>query len=386
MVDGKVLTLTYDQPFDPTNVPGREAFTVSSAWQPIIGVAVRGRKVELSLGFEALPCTAFTVSYVKPSANALRNVWGTQADGFSEQAVTNAQAAQCAPNWLRDATLGSVIVRARRPFAQDAEPRAEWFTVAATGGPVTVTEAAFSADDPHELKLELSRDIVADEAVTVSYQRPVREPGLWDIDGNQLADVVGWPVSNETPVAAASAETVAVVSAPGADATYAAGDAVRVKVTFGETVAVDTSGGTPRLRLDLDPADGGERWAAYEDGSGTNALTFAWEAASGDLSTAGVAVLADTLELNGGTIASAATQTAAALGHAGLAHDPAHGVDAVPPELLRGEIDGGTMTLWFSEALDPDSTGARSTWPWRSRRRAWWVSVPRAMWRSRARR
>ena len=39
--------------------------------------------------------------------------------------------------------------------------------------------------------------------------------------------------------------------------------------------------------------------------------------------------------------------------------DPAHRVDAAPPRLLRGEIDGATVTLTFSEALDPDATGGR---------------------------
>ena len=151
---------------------------------------------------------------------------------------------------------------------------------------------------------------------------------------------------------------VAVVSDPGGDATYAAGDTVNVQLTFAEAVAVDTANGTPRLKLDLG-GNAGERWAAYEDGSGTTTLTFAWQAAALDESAAGVAVLADTLELDGGTIKSAATQADAALGHAGLAHDPAHKVDAAPPQLVRGEVDGGTMTLFFSEALDPGATGGR---------------------------
>ena len=77
------------------------------------------------------------------------------------------------------------------------------------------------------------------------------------------------------------------------------------------------------------------------------------------MSGGGVAVLADTLELDGGTIRTAAGQADAALGHPGLAPDAAHRVDAEPPRLLRGEIDGGTVTLTFSEALDPASTGGR---------------------------
>ena len=154
------------------------------------------------------------------------------------------------------------------------------------------------------------------------------------------------------------AVSVALVSDPGDDATYAAGDTVRVAVTFSEAVDVDAEGGTPRLKLDLGGDDGaGERWAAYEDGTGTDTLAFAWTAAAPDEAADGIAVLADTLETDGGTIRSVATQADAALGHAGLARDPAHKVDAAAPQVLRGEIDGGTMTLRFSEALDPDSTG-----------------------------
>ena len=161
----------------------------------------------------------------------------------------------------------------------------------------------------------------------------------------------------EAPPAATG---VALASDPGDDATYAAGDTVRVAVTFDEAVTVDTAEGAPRLKLDLGgKAGSGERWATYASGSGATTLEFVYTAVSGDISAVGVAVLADTLELDGGTIRSAATQAAAALGHPGLAPDAEHKVDADSPRLLRGEIDGGTMTLFFSEALDPDWTGGR---------------------------
>ena len=87
-------------------------------------------------------------------------------------------------------------------------------------------------------------------------------------------------------------------------------------VTFSEAVEVDTTGGTPSLAIDMDPAHWGEKRAAYESGSGTAALVFAHEVVEPNLSTGGVAVLADTLALNGGAIRSAAT--GAALAHAGL--------------------------------------------------------------------
>ncbi len=58
---------------------------------------------------------------------------------------------------------------------------------------------------------------------------------------------------------------------------------------------------------------------------GTATLTFAHIVAEPDISTQGIAVLADTLELNGGTIQS--DGLAALLSHTSLDHDPEHKVD-----------------------------------------------------------
>ena len=52
----------------------------------------------------------------------------------------------------------------------------------------------------------------------------------------------------------------------GADDTYALGQTIRVAVTFSEAVEVDTSGGTPGLSIDMDPADWGEKRAARAAG------------------------------------------------------------------------------------------------------------------------
>ena len=142
-----------------------------------------------------------------------------------------------------------------------------------------------------------------------------------------------------------------MVSDPGDDATYAAGDAIRVRLTFGDEVTVDTEGGTPRLKLDLDPADGGERWAAYESGTGTNELAFAYTVVSGDASSGGVSVVADTLALDGGGVQSAAGIDAA-LAHEGLDPDPAHKVDGVRPAFDRASVDRATLTLTLAEHID----------------------------------
>ncbi|MYD93111.1 MAG: hypothetical protein F4Y02_05340, partial [Chloroflexi bacterium] len=121
---------------------------------------------------------------------------------------------------------------------------------------------------------------------------------------------------------------VAISSTPSHDAddsgtpeTYGLDAKIRVRLTFSEAVTVT---GTPRLTIKMDPAYG-EFPADFESGSGAANLVFAYMVVAQNISTGGVAVLANTLELNGGTIRAGTAD--AVLGHAGLAHDAAHKVD-----------------------------------------------------------
>ena len=134
---------------------------------------------------------------------------------------------------------------------------------------------------------------------------------------------------------------VAVTSDAGDDDTYALGDTIEVTLTFSEAVNVDTSGGTPRLTIDMDPADWGAKWAGYARGSGTTALVFVHTVVEPNYSTQGIAVLADTLELNGGTIRSASGADAH-LTHAGLAHDANHKVNW---QLPQPQLQSGAPTV-----------------------------------------
>ena len=120
---------------------------------------------------------------------------------------------------------------------------------------------------------------------------------------------------------------MSVSSRPASGDTYGVDEAIRVTVSFDATVDVT---GSPRLAIDMDPADWGRKWAAYEGGGGTSALVFSHTVAEPNYSPQGIAVVADTLEANGGTIRSAATEADAHLSHDGLAHDPSHKVDWRP--------------------------------------------------------
>ena len=120
---------------------------------------------------------------------------------------------------------------------------------------------------------------------------------------------------------------VAVVSDPGADDTYMLGDTIRIRATFSEAVNVT---GSPGLSIDMSPAAWGTKRASYAGGSGTSSLIFAHTVVEPNYSTQGIAVLANSLALNGGTIRSAASNANAALAHSGLGHDSGHKVDWRP--------------------------------------------------------
>ena len=115
---------------------------------------------------------------------------------------------------------------------------------------------------------------------------------------------------------------VRVSSAPASGDTYLLGETIRITLTFSEEVEV---AGSPQLAIDMDPAEWGTKWAGYEGGGGTASLTFTHTVVEPNYSSQGIAVLADTLELNGGTIRSGSND--AILSHTGLAHNSEHKVD-----------------------------------------------------------
>ena len=161
---------------------------------------------------------------------------------------------------------------------------------------------------------------------------------------------------------------VAITSSAGPDKTYAFGHHVRVTLTFSEAVNVS---GTPHVSIDMDPADWGTKQANYLRGSGSTELTFSHRVVEPNISTQGVAVFANSLALNGGSITSASSGAAVTLSHAGLAHDANHKVDwrAIAPTVTGVAItsdpgDDDTyakddvieVTITFSEAVIVNGT------------------------------
>ena len=149
----------------------------------------------------------------------------------------------------------------------------------------------------------------------------------------------------------ATVDSVSLTSDPGTDGAYAIGDTVEATVTFstGSSGPVTVTG-EPRLAL----AVGGETLTAtYRSGSGSNDLVFAYTVAEGDADTDGIAVAANALSLNGGTIGIG--EDAAVLTHAAVAANAAHKVDGVRPAIAGAAVsaDGRSLILTYSEELDP---------------------------------
>ena len=173
-------------------------------------------------------------------------------------------------------------------------------------------------------------------------------------------------------------ESVAVTSGPGVDGGYAIGDEIQVGLTFSEAVTVT---GVSQLTLDV---GGRNRTAEYSEGSTTTQLLFTYTVSSGDEDTDGIAVVANSLALNGGSIRAGSAN--AALTHVGLQADD-HKVDGIAPTVTVGGetrtyvppsrqfnvvfyfsekvygITTAEITVTNGQAHDVQATGGNDTWP-----------------------
>ncbi len=138
------------------------------------------------------------------------------------------------------------------------------------------------------------------------------------------------------PVRYAEAQTppktdgVAVTSDPGEDGGYGLNSEIEVELTFSEGVSVT---GTPQLTLDV---GGRQRTASYSGaGASTGQLLFTYTVAEGDEDTDGIAVVANSLVLNGGTIRGTQSSVDASLTHSVLQAD-SHLVDGIAPTVTVG--------------------------------------------------
>ena len=233
------------------------------------------------------------------------------------------------------------------------------FTYSVDGG-TTNTNPTGVAMSRGAVTLTLGTAVTAGQTVTVSYTAGTNP--VQDTAGNDAANLTNRSVTNVTGVTKPTVSAVEIVSTPQVDTdsngtpdTYGLNEKVKVGLTFSEAVDVTTSAGTPRLQVLF----GGNNWAEYESGSGTTELTFAITVEEPH-ETTGVGVNGNTLELNGGAIASASSDAPANLVHTALSRNSNHKVDwqqseTTAPTFESAAVEGTALTVTFDEDLDSAS-------------------------------
>ena len=356
VVVGSTLTLTFDKNLDTGSKPSPAAFRVTANNKRLAvaygGVAIAGKTVKLTLFRPASDGQTVKVRYTRPSSNPLRGTNGLAVDTFAEQEVSSNPAVT-----IWSATLSAGSSRGTFTGCSDAS------STTAERCNERLTENSFtSGDTTYQVERVETLGIVGggavlifglDKLIDLSWTLHVGSDLLSVADAS-LSDggkTAGWNTSGApyfsgqqvslrltTSTSGTSGGSgggsgliagdppwvtgVSVASGAGADKTYGLGDTIRVWVDFVEAVEVT---GTPRLKIDMDPADWGEKWASYESGSGTRTLIFAHTVVEPNFSSQGIAVLANSLALNGGTVRAGGAD--ANLAHDGLDHDANHKVN-----------------------------------------------------------
>ena len=151
---------------------------------------------------------------------------------------------------------------------------------------------------------------------------------------------------------------VSIESSPpdGRDA-YPIGATISVRVTFDEAVTVDQTAGSPSLALTLGDR---KRRAIYSNGSNTRHLVFRYRVTDGDADADGVAVPADGLALNDGSIRDAADNPTV-LTTPAVSDQPGQRVDGEQPNPIAVRavsVAGREVSIAFDEPLDEGSVPA----------------------------
>jgi large repetitive protein len=154
-----------------------------------------------------------------------------------------------------------------------------------------------------------------------------------------------WTIDSTVP----SVSSVAITSATGIQSnTLNAGDVVTATVTLSEAVTVTTTSGTPYLNLNI---GGTTVQAAYASGTGTTALTFTYTILSGQTDAGGISIDANSLNLNSGTIADAAGNSAT-ITHSAVSDNASYMVDTTAPTAsvtTASLANSGSATVQSSE-------------------------------------
>ena len=280
------------------------------------------------------------------SGHATRRVWLSRADTTApvlEKAVVNG------------ATLTLTYGEKLKVASPAAGGSDAVFTVTVGGSPAAVSNVqAGVGPGKRNVTMTLAPAAGFGQAVVAAHypSRATAATRVQDPAGNEAAGFLrtdaltpAVPLENRTP----DAPRVVSVAFAGEAGPYGPGDAIEVEVTFNEAVTVT---GTPEIALEIGAETRKARWKAGQ-AAGT-AHRFAYTVAAGDTDDDGIAVVADSLALAGGTIVTADDGETVLLRHVAES-DAARTVDTAGPAPVSAEAAGAVLTVTFGEALDEAS-------------------------------
>ena len=266
-------------------------------------------------------------------------------------------------NWARPTLTGAVTstdgTKVILTFSENLDPGGRditFFTVKVGGTAVTLSGTVATVSG-NSVTLTLATALTsATQAVTVSYADPTAgddSHGVQDLADNDADSFTDQTVTNAFGSTTAPTVTaVELISTPN-DNVYAIDDTVVVAVRFSEVVDIT---GTPQLELDF---AGTPKPADCLPDTNTTGMACYYTVVVNDSAPNGIAIAANTLTLNGGTIrATGSTTLNADLTHSVVAIDTGHKVDGIRPTLVTTgseapttSTDGTTVILTFSEDI-----------------------------------
>ena len=264
-------------------------------------------------------------------------------------------------NWARP-TLSSAVTstdgtKVILTFSENLAPGGRditFFTVTVGGTAVTLSGTVATVSG-NSVTLTLATALTsATQAVTVSYADPTAgddSTGVQDLADNDADSFTDQMVTNA--FGSATTVTGVEITSSSVDGTNGIGDAIEATVTF--SAAVDITG-SPQLELDF---DGTPKPANCVAATNTTTMACRYTVAVNDSAPNGIAIAANKLTLNGGTIrATGSTTIDANLDHGAVAIDANHKVDGIRPTLVTTgadapttSADGTKVILTFSETI-----------------------------------
>ena len=355
-----LLNFIFSHPIATTSPPRYSDLTVIKDGRTVglkttgIGWGPKAGLFQLQLYEDIVQSKTLTFSYTKPTRHRrkLTTTGGVDVESFTlDLSPPTAERSR-----VRDSLLD---IHFDKTLRGTPVPATATFSVTADGSELDVSAVAIKGS---VVTLTLAAAVNQGETVKVSYTKPA-DGRLQGTVRTVVPSFTDLGVTNTS--AGPTVDAASMASTPSFDTdgdntadTYGPGETNRVRLTFSEAVDVDTSGGVPSVKIRMD-ADHDGVAATYENHTLT-AVNFIYTVAEPDVSTAGIAVLEDTLTLNGGTIrAAAGSKTHAWIRHDGIAPDVGHKVhwlEGVP----RPTVD--TVAIESTPSFDTDGDDTADTY------------------------